>query len=91
MKLGVIDMISLAATLVFAIPVANYGVTRLLAGDTILGVGMVIVAVAMVVIPQYILDPRTVAKRLLYGLLPQRLRGEKKPTTKQEKSTNRKE
>ncbi|MGM0605682.1 MAG: DUF7533 family protein [Halobacteriota archaeon] len=74
MKFGVIEMLSLAATLIFAIPVANFGVLRLLAGDTALGTGMIVVAVAMVVIPLYVLDPRTIAKRLLRGLLPRRLR-----------------
>jgi len=64
MKLGLFDLIGLAATLVFAIPLANYAVIQLL-----------IVAVAMVVLPQYFLDPGKILRGLIKGLLPKRLRG----------------
>ena len=74
MRLGVIDMIGLATTLIFALPVGNFGITRLLAGETAMGVALVGVAVAMVVVPHYILDPRTIITKLLKGLLPNRLR-----------------
>ena len=74
MQLGIMDLIGLATTLVFAIPVANFGVIQLLAGKAVAGVALVGVAVAMVVLPQYFLDPKRILTRLLRGLLPARLR-----------------
>ncbi|MFD1570033.1 DUF7533 family protein [Halorubrum laminariae] len=75
MRLGVMDMIGLAASLVFALPLANYAVIRLLAGELALGVGLLVVATAMVVLPQYFLDPGRILRELLAGLLPRQLRG----------------
>ena len=74
MQLGLVDLPGLATTLVFAIPVANFGVTQLLAGRTVAGIALVGVAVAMVVLPQYFLDPKRVVLRLVQGMLPARLR-----------------
>ena len=74
MRLGLFDMIGLATTLVFAVPLANFGVWRIMAGETAFGVALVGVAVAMVVLPQYFLDPARIARTLLYGLLPRRFR-----------------
>ena len=76
MNLGVFDMIGLAASLVFAIPLANYAVIQLFAGQTALGAGLLVVAVAMVVLPQYFLDPGRILAGLIKGLLPRQLRGE---------------
>ncbi|MDB2224572.1 hypothetical protein PN419_09950 [Halorubrum ezzemoulense] len=76
MRLGVLDMIGLAASLVFALPLANYAVVRLFAGEVALGAGLLVVAAAMVVLPQYFLDPATILRRLLSGLLPRQLRGD---------------
>jgi len=75
MRLGLLDMIGLAASLVFALPLANYAVIRLVAGEVALGGGLLVVAAAMVVLPQYFLDPARIARRLLSGLLPRQLRG----------------
>ncbi|WP_128905698.1 DUF7533 family protein [Halorubrum amylolyticum] len=75
MRLGVTDMIGLAASLVFALPLANYAVIRLFAGELALGVGLLVVAVAMVALPQYFLDPGRLLRELLAGLLPRQLRG----------------
>ncbi|EMA65229.1 hypothetical protein C461_14073 [Halorubrum aidingense JCM 13560] len=75
MRLGLLDMIGLAASLVFALPLANYAVIRLAAGELALGVGLLVVAVAMVVLPQYFLDPGRILRGLLSGLLPRQLRG----------------
>ena len=75
MRLGVFDMIGLAGSLVFALPLANFAVDRLLAGKTGLGGGLLVVAVAMVVLPQYFLDPGRVLRGLARGLLPRQLRG----------------
>lgn len=74
MQLGIVDLLGLATTLVFAIPVANFGVTQLLAGRTVAGIALVGVAVAMVVLPQYFLDPKRMVLRLVQGMLPARLR-----------------
>lgn len=76
MRLGVIDMIGLAATLIFALPVANFGITQLLDGETVMGLALIVVAVAMVAIPHYFTDPRTIFTKLLKGLLPSRLQSE---------------
>jgi len=76
MNLGLMDMIGLAASLVFALPLANYAVVRLAAGEVALGAGLLVVAVAMVVLPQYFLDPARILRGLISGLLPRQLRGE---------------
>ena len=75
MQLGILDLLGLATTLVFAIPVANFGVTKLLAGEAVVGAALLGVGVAMVVVPHYVLDPKRLLVRLLRGLLPARLRG----------------
>jgi len=51
MRLGLTDMIGLAASLIFALPLANYAIVRLFAGEVALGVGLLAVAAAMVVLP----------------------------------------
>ncbi|ELZ41254.1 hypothetical protein C463_13454 [Halorubrum californiense DSM 19288] len=84
MRLGLLDMIGLAASLIFAIPVGNYAVFRLLAGEVALGGGLLVVAVAMVVLPQYFLDPAQILRRLLSGLLPSQLRGDDAAATETE-------
>lgn len=55
--LGILDMIGLAASLVFALPVGVFGLNRLLDGQTILGGGLVAVALAMVLLPQLLTTP----------------------------------
>jgi len=74
MRLGILDTIGLAMTVIFAFPVANFGVTRLLAGEILTGSALVVVAVAMVAVPHYLTDPKTVLGRLFGGLLPGRFR-----------------
>ncbi len=85
MRVGILDLLSLLGTLIFAIPVANFGVSRLLAGETAMGVALVVVAAAMVVVPYYLMDPRTIVKNLLAGLLPARFRSE--PSTTDDETT----
>lgn len=75
MRLGLFDLIGLAGTLVFALPVANVGVIRLIQGETLLGAGLVVVAVAMVILPQFFFDPGRLVGGLFRGLVPKRLRG----------------
>lgn len=74
MRFGILDMIGLAITFAFAYPIANYGVLRILAGETVFGAVLVCIAVAMVVIQEYFLDPKRLLRKLLGGLLPSRLR-----------------
>ncbi len=88
MKLGIVDMIGLAATLIFAIPVANFGVNRLIAGETLMGGGLIVVAIAMVLIPHYFMDPKTIMRKLVGGLLPQRLRSEEPSVTDNDQPPN---
>lgn len=54
---SIIDTITLALTLVFAIPVALLGGNFLLSGQTILGSVFVVLAVLMVVIEEYLTSP----------------------------------
>lgn len=74
MKLGLFDVIGLATTLIFAIPVANFGVWRILDGEVAFGVALLVVAIAMVVIPQFFFDPGRIIRALIAGLLPRQLR-----------------
>ena len=76
MRLGIFDLLSLLGSLVFAIPVGNFGINRLLAGETTMGLALVGVAVAMVLIPYYFMDPRMIAKKLFGGLIPSRFQDE---------------
>lgn len=57
MRLGILETIGLAATLIFAIPVGLYGVETLLSGNRVLGAGLLIVAVLMVVLPRRLTTP----------------------------------
>jgi len=57
MRLGILETVGLAATLVFAIPVGLYGVETLVSGNRLLGVGLLIVAVLMVVLPRRLTTP----------------------------------
>ena len=80
MQFGIFEMIGLAATLIFAIPVANFAIAQLIDGETVMGVALLVVAVAMVVLPQYFMDPKTIVRKLVRGVLPRRLRGSDEPT-----------
>ncbi|WP_248895242.1 DUF7533 family protein [Haloplanus halobius] len=57
MRLGILETVGLAATLIFAIPVGLFGIETLLAGQTALGTGLVVVAVLMVVLPRRLTTP----------------------------------
>ena len=64
MRLGIASTIQLAATLVFAAPVGIFGLTRLLDGETLLGGGLLAVAVGMVLLPQYLTTPGDVPAKI---------------------------
>lgn len=57
---GILGTIQLAATLVFAIPVAIFGVDSLLAGNALYGGGALLLAVLMVALPHYLTTPTDV-------------------------------
>jgi hypothetical protein len=57
MRLGILETVGLAGSLIFAVPVGLFGVESLLAGRTALGAGLVVVAVLMVVLPRRLITP----------------------------------
>ena len=57
MRLGLLETIGVAASMVFAVPLGLYAVQRLLAGETIVGGAFLAVAVLMVVLPRYLTTP----------------------------------
>ena len=56
-RLGILETVGLAASLVFAIPVGVAGVQFLLGDQPALGVVLVVVAILMVVIPRRVVTP----------------------------------
>jgi hypothetical protein len=64
MAMGITESITLAASLVFAIPVGVFGLTTLLDGDAFLGGVLVVVAVLMVVLPRRLTTPADVPTKL---------------------------
>jgi hypothetical protein len=58
---SIIDQLQLLATLVFAIPLAMFGVDKLLAGSTDIGLAAVGIAALMVVLEEYVIKPSDVA------------------------------
>lgn len=57
MSMGIVRTIELGAALVFAIPVAGFAVSQLLAGDTFAGVALLVVAALMVAVPYRLTTP----------------------------------
>ncbi|MFB6124827.1 MAG: hypothetical protein ABEJ59_02585 [Halanaeroarchaeum sp.] len=68
-RLGVLEMLALAATLVFAVPIGLFGVQLLLDGRVLPGVTGVAVAVGLVVVEQYVWTPGDVPGDALSALL----------------------
>ncbi|UVE51552.1 hypothetical protein KU306_06660 [Haloferax larsenii] len=60
MRLGILEMLGLGATLIFAIPVGIFGVQLLTDGQTVFGGGMLLLAVLMVALPQYLTTPQDI-------------------------------
>ena len=58
MSRGILDLLGLAATLVFAVPVALLGLRFLSRGEPLVGVAFLAIAVGMVAIEEYVLTPR---------------------------------
>lgn len=63
-NMGILNMIGLTGSLVFAIPVGVFGLNQLLAGEILLGGGLVVVAVAMVLLPQKLTTPTDIPEEL---------------------------
>jgi hypothetical protein len=57
---GIISTLQLAVTLAFALPVGLLGVQYLVSGRTPIGVALVVVALLMVVIEEYVTTPTDV-------------------------------
>lgn len=57
---GILGLVGLAATLAFALPAGLLGVEFLLKGDLFPGVPLVVVAVLMVVLEEYVATPSDV-------------------------------
>ncbi|ELK53849.1 hypothetical protein G3A49_02155 [Haloferax volcanii] len=58
MRLGIMEMVGLAATLIFAIPVGGFGLTLLADGRTGFGGAMLLLAVLMVALPKFLTMPQ---------------------------------
>jgi hypothetical protein len=57
MRLGILETVGLAASLIFAIPVGMYGIETFVSGNRVLGAGLLFVAVLMVVLPRRLTTP----------------------------------
>lgn len=60
MSKGIIQLVGLAITLAFAIPIALFGFHRLAAGETVVGAGALAVSVLMVVLQEHLTTPADV-------------------------------
>lgn len=73
MALGILDLVGLVATLIFALPVAGYGVERVIGGDPLVGAAFVALAALMVILPQKLTTPGdipgTIAERAVGGVV----------------------
>ena len=58
--MGIISTLQLAVTLAFALPVGLLGVQFLLSGRTLFGAALVVVALLMVAIEEYVTTPTDV-------------------------------
>lgn len=57
MSRGILDIVGLAVTLAFAVPVGYAGGSMLLNGELLFGVALLVVAVVMVLIEEYVVSP----------------------------------
>ncbi|MEF8820552.1 MAG: hypothetical protein V5A31_12920 [Haloferacaceae archaeon] len=65
MRLGILETVGLAGTLVFAIPAALLGIELVVSGSRpFIGWVLIVVAVLMVVVPRYVVTPGDVPERL---------------------------
>ncbi|MFC6736271.1 DUF7533 family protein [Halolamina salina] len=57
MRLGLLETVGVAGSLVFAIPLGIYAAERLLGGDLVVGGAFLGVAMLMVLLPKYLTTP----------------------------------
>jgi hypothetical protein len=57
MARGVIEFLQFAGSVVFAVPVAFFGVLQFMEGNTLVGAGFLVLAAAMVAGREYITSP----------------------------------
>lgn len=62
--MGIMEMVGLAASLIFALPVGIFGLNRLIDGQYLLGGGLVVVALLMVVLPQKLTTPMDIPQKI---------------------------
>lgn len=60
-------LVGLAATLIFALPIALLGAQQLVAGRPIVGVGMLVVAGLMILFGERLGEPAGIRQRLVAG------------------------
>ena len=69
MSLGILDMIGIAGTLIFALPVGIFGVEQLATGQFGLGSALIGIAALMIILPQRLITPKQIpvamSKRLI--------------------------
>jgi hypothetical protein len=69
MSLGSLDLIGIAGTLIFALPVGIFGVEQIAAGQVSLGSALIIIAALMILLPRRLLTPKDIplamSKRLI--------------------------
>jgi hypothetical protein len=66
---GILDLLGLAATAVFAAPIAMFGVWLLTDGRALMGVALVAVAVGMLAFEEYVATPSDLLSGGLSGLV----------------------
>lgn len=67
MRLGILDLVGLGATVIFALPVAGYGIERAIRGDPLIGAGFVVLAALMVILPQKLTTPGDIPSAVAEG------------------------
>ena len=67
MALGILDIVGLGASLIFALPLAGYGLGQVADGDPVVGGAAIVVAVLMVYLPQRITTPGDIPGKILGG------------------------
>lgn len=72
--MGILDMLGLAATLIFALPLGVYGVQELIGGNLPLGTFCVVVALLMVGVPNVVTTPTDLVTKLLQGAVGKAVR-----------------
>ncbi|MFB6132193.1 MAG: hypothetical protein ABEJ44_02155 [Halanaeroarchaeum sp.] len=68
-RLGMLDMVALAVTLAFAMPIGVFGVRLLFEGRILPGITGVAVAVGLVVVEQFLWTPGDVPQDVLSAIV----------------------